>query len=111
MAVLSVERALRAELELLRAELAVWDAANVLLSKENAALRAQLAELAGQVAELVRRLGQGPRNSHKPTHSVRYALTCAGSLPFERRSPTPHTATASSTASRGTASTSTPIET
>ena len=72
MAVLSVERALRAELELLRAELAVRDAANVLLSKENAALRAQVAELAGQVAELVRRLGQGPRNSHQPPSSEGY---------------------------------------
>ena len=75
MAVLSVERALRAELELLRAELAVRDAANVLLSKENAALRAQL-------AELERRVGQGPRNSHKPPSSEGYEK------PRSRREPT-----------------------
>src|SRR6266511_1670656 len=40
--------------------------------------------------------------------NVRYAVTCAGSLPSERCSRTPHTATASSTASRGTSLTNTP---
>ena len=69
---LAVERALRAELEVRRAELAVRDQANVLLSQENAALQVQVAALTEQVAELVRRLGQGPRNSHKPPSSEGY---------------------------------------
>lgn len=68
----SVERALRAELAVLRAELAVRDQANLLLVQDNAALREQLVELTDQVAELVRRLGQGPRNSHKPPSSEGY---------------------------------------
>lgn len=72
MAELSVERALRAELDVLRAELTVRNQANVLLSQENAALQAQVAALTEQVAELVRRLGQGPRNSHKPPSSEGY---------------------------------------
>jgi transposase len=72
MAELSVARALRAELDVLRAELAVRDQANVLLSRDNAALQAQVAALTEQVADLVRRLGQGPRNSHKPPSSEGY---------------------------------------
>jgi hypothetical protein len=42
---------------------------------------------------------------------VRYAVTCAGSFPSERLAPTPNAATAASTASRGTAETSTPNDT
>lgn len=72
MAELSVERALRAELDVLRAELVVRDQANVLLSKDNATLQAQVTVLSEQVAELVRRLGQGPRNSHRPPSSEGY---------------------------------------
>jgi hypothetical protein len=43
--------------------------------------------------------------------NVKYVITCAGSLPSERRSRTPHTTMASSTAFRGTAFTSTPTDT
>ena len=42
---------------------------------------------------------------------VKYAVTCAGSFPPERLSPAPHVVTAPSTASRGTAVTSTPNDT
>ena len=49
-----------------------------------------------------------PENRHNP--NVRYAVTCAGRVPSERFSRTPHAVTASSTASRGTCEISTPSE-
>ncbi len=42
---------------------------------------------------------------------VRYATTCAGSLPPDRLSVTPRAATATSITSSGTAATSTPSDT
>lgn len=70
---------LRAELAELRAQLAERDRVIVLVSDENAALREHDAALAkrlvglvGRVEELERRLGQGPRNSHKPPSSEGY---------------------------------------
>jgi transposase len=79
-------RALRAELGELRAQLAERDRTIVLLRDEVAAVRADDAvlrrenvELSGQlvallerVAELERRVGQNPRNSHRPPSSEGY---------------------------------------
>jgi transposase len=73
------ERALRVELGELRARVAERDRTIVLLTDENAALRAhgaalavRLVALAERVEELERRLGQNPRNSHKPPSSEGY---------------------------------------
>lgn len=74
-----VERALRADLGEARARLAEQERANVLLVQENTALRehdatlaAKLVALVERVAELERRVGQSPRNSHKPPSSEGY---------------------------------------
>src|SRR5512134_3403052 len=79
MAEVSRERALRAELGEIRARLAERDRENALLGEENAALRetesalrGQLAALVERVTELERRLGQNPRNSHRPPSSEGY---------------------------------------
>lgn len=73
------ERALRAQLGELRAQVAERDRAIVLLTEQNTLLRGQNAALAErlvglteQVAELERRLGQNPRNSHRPPSSEGY---------------------------------------
>jgi transposase len=68
----SSERALRAELAELRAVNAELRRGQVLLAEENAALRDRVDRLVELVAELERRLGQNPRNSHKPPSSAGY---------------------------------------
>ncbi|MEJ7775485.1 MAG: DUF6444 domain-containing protein [Nocardioidaceae bacterium] len=75
----AAERALRGELAELRAQLAERDRAIVLLSEENAVLRRhdaaqaqRLVALVERVEELERRVGQNPRNSHKPPSSQGY---------------------------------------
>jgi hypothetical protein len=73
------ERALHAELGELRAEVAergrvivVFTEENTGLREQNATLAEKLVALVDRVAELERRLGQNPRNSHKPPSSEGY---------------------------------------